>query len=192
MQQPGGDANRPDHSLVYRDVGSVSIRFVARRPFTIAAVVALLIVSMAAPVGAQTRRVALEGGVGHAAFLDDGAIHHSTWAVAAWWGLSPRVWIGPEVVYMIGPGNDRDLLATASVRLHIRPQGVAPYVVAGGGFFRHRDRFVTGSFSHTEGGFTLGAGVRVPFDNVWYVALEVRGGWEPHAGAGVRLGREWR
>lgn len=144
-------------------------------------------------VSAQGRAVALEAGAGYAAFVDNDAIDHSTWAAAAWLGLSRRVWIGPELVYMIGPGEDRDVLATLSLRLDLRGAGITPYLVAGGGLYQHRDRFFQQTFTSREGGFTAGVGVRIPIGNDgWYVAPEARGGWEPHAGAGVRVGRVWR
>ena len=112
--------------------------------------------------------------------------------------ITPRLGLGPEVVYMRGPGADRDLFVTGNVTYDVvslrpRPLLVVPYVVVGGGFFRHTDRFRSGPFTSYEGAFTGGGGLRVWVSDRVYVAGEARVGWELHtrytAQVGLRLGR---
>jgi hypothetical protein len=129
---------------------------------------------------------AIELTAGHAAFLDDGPIGHKVFGGALRGHLSPRFSIGPEVVYMVGPGDDRDLFLTANVTFDIlsprpgRAGRVTPFLVAGGGLMRRSDRFGGVSYSSTEGAFTAGGGVRAWLTPRVYVASELRVGWEPH------------
>jgi len=135
---------------------------------------------------------AVEGLAGYAGFVDDATISHTIFGGAARWYLLPRVSVGPELVYMIGPRDDRDLVVTGNVTFDFlagRP-AATPFLVAGGGLFRHTDRFNGRSFSSTEGSFTLGGGVRVPLGERLYIAPEFRIGWETHYRVSAALG--WR
>lgn len=129
---------------------------------------------------AQSSRPAIEGAVGKSWFVDDASIPPWTWSGAARWYLTRRLAVGPEITYMVGPGDDRDLIVTGNATFDVRPAGPTPFVVGGGGLFRHSNRFNGGPFSSTEGAFTAGGGVRVPFGSGWYVAPEARIGWELH------------
>jgi hypothetical protein len=141
----------------------------------------------------------VEAALGYAAFLDDAAIEHALVGVAARYYLMPRLSVGPELVYMIGPGSDRDLLLTGNLMLDVlapragRPRRVTPFLVAGGGWFRHSERIGPRPFTSTEGAFTLGAGVRGWTGDRVFVAVDARVGWEAHArlaaNVGMRLGR---
>lgn len=149
-----------------------------------------LAVSMAAmPVGAQPAGDAsdrpapvVEGALGWTGFADDSVIHHTLAGIGARYHVWPRVSIGPELQYMVGPGQDRDLILTGNLILDAlgpragRPRRVTPYLVLGGGLFHHSDRF-GGS---TEGAFTAGPGVRAWVSDRVYVAADARIGWELH------------
>ena len=50
----------------------------------------------------------------------------------------------------------------------------------GGGFFRHTDRFLTGTYSTTEGAYTAGLGMRTWVNERVFVAGDARIGWEAH------------
>jgi len=104
------------------------------------------------------------------------------------------------VIYMAGPGMDRDLFVTGNVTYDFvgprragRRDLVVPYVVAGGGFFRHTDRFGSRGSAATESAVTGGGGARIWVSDRVYIGGEARFGWEPHtrytATVGVRLGR---
>ena len=107
--------------------------------------------------------------------------------------LSPRVWVGPEAVYMIGPGNDRDLFLTGNIWFDVSapPRGglrrITPYLVAGIGFMRHTEEFLA-DFTAYEWAFTGGAGVRIRLGDRWYVAPEARLGWEAHSRLSAAVG----
>lgn len=143
--------------------------------------------SPAAPAAAPAPpRMMLEGAAGWAGFGDEGIIHHSLIG-AAWRGYVTRhITLGPEVQFMAGPGSDRDLILTGNVMVDLlartadRPRRTTPYLVLGGGLFRHTDRFLTGTATSTEGAFTLGAGMRTWVSERVYVAADARLGWEPH------------
>jgi hypothetical protein len=141
----------------------------------------------------------VEASLGWAGFGDEGIIHHTLMGAGARFYVSRRFSIGPEVQYMIGPDSDRDLIVTGNVIFDVlgptadRPRRTSPYVVAGGGLFRHSQQFLTETFSSNEGAFTAGVGVRGWATDRVFVALDARVGWEVHlrlAGTvGVALGR---
>ena len=141
----------------------------------------------------------VEGSLGWAGFGDEGLIHHALVGAGARFYLSRRFSIGPELQYMVGPDSDRDLILTGNVVFDVlaptadRPRRTTPYLVAGGGLFRHSDRFGSDTFSSTEGAFTAGVGVRGWASDRVFLAIDARLGWEPHlrlAGTvGVALGR---
>jgi hypothetical protein len=150
-----------------------------------------IVFTMSGAASAQTPRPAAEGFLGHAGFLDDSTINHSVWGAAARWYVLPRVAIGPELVYLKGPRDDRDLVITGNVTFDfVASPSITPFLVAGGGIFRHSDKFSGRKFTSTEGTFTAGGGVRVPIGERLYIAPEFRVGWEPHYRVSVALG--WR
>lgn len=153
---------------------------------------AVLILALAQSAAAQERhKGAVEGVGGWAGFVDDAMIDHGIVGASAKWNVSPRLSVGPEIVYMIGPGDDRDLFLTGNVTLDVftsRP--VTPFFVVGGGLFRHSDTVGFGSFSSTEGAFTAGGGVRFAIGDRFYLAPEARLGWELHTRLSISAG--WR
>ena len=139
----------------------------------------------------STMRMEAEATAGGAWFLDDSAIGHSLVGVSARVWLSPRVSVGPEYTYWVGPGDDRDQTLTGNVTYAFRASGATPFVVGGVGIFRHSDRLGGQLFTSTEGAYTVGGGVRIPFSTGWYVAPEVRMGCEPHMRFHVAVGRRF-
>jgi hypothetical protein len=144
----------------------------------------LFLACVAAPASAQT---AVEATGGMAGFVDDAVIGHGVIGVGTRTYITPRVSIGPELVYMRGPGNDRDLFLTGNITYEFGQPNTrgrfVPFVVAGGGFMRHSNRFgqnASTAFSSYEGAAIGGGGVR------WYVTdrLSIAGdwriGWELH------------
>ena len=136
----------------------------------------------------------VEGAVGWAGFGDESVIHHALIGGAARVYLSRRFSVGPELAYMVGPGADRDLMLTGNVVFDVLaptaagPRRVTPFLVAGGGLFRHSDRFPRGTFSSAEGAITLGLGLRVRMTRRTFVAVDARLGWEPHLRVSATLG----
>ena len=139
---------------------------------------------------------AVEFLAGYAGFVDDAMIDHAIVGAAGRVYLTPRVAVGPEFVYMRGPNEDRDLFLTGNLTFDIlppfegRPRRVTPFLVAGGGFFQHSDRFGPSTFTSYEGAFTAGGGVRGWISDRVYALADVRFGWELHVrvNAGVGIG----
>ena len=140
---------------------------------------------------ASARLPVVEGSAGYAGFLDESLVDHGVIGGAARWYVTDRVSVGPELVYMVGPGRDRDLIATANLQLDLVRAGggaVQPYALVGAGFFRHTDGFGQVTFSSVEGAVTGGGGVRLAITPRLTIAPELRLGWEPHLRVGVTVG----
>jgi Outer membrane protein beta-barrel domain len=147
----------------------------------------VLLVGLAASALAQERpSPAAEFQSGWVGFVDETPVHHALFGGAARIYLTPRLAVGPEIDYLRGPRTDRDLFATGNLTFDVRrprngqPPRVSPFVVAGAGLGRHSFRFGTLDYSHTEGAFTGGGGVRVWVTDRLYAAAEARFGWELH------------
>lgn len=131
---------------------------------------------------------------GWAGVLDDDVIRHGVAGAAARVYVTPRISVGPEVQYFVGPNSDRDLIVSGNVMVDVlaptatRPKRVTPFVVAGGGLFRHSDRFNGRTFSSSEGAFTAGVGVRTWATDRLFVAGDARIGWEAHVRLAVTVG----
>lgn len=160
------------------------------RATLIAAVALLVMTSASALAQPASRGVTVTFGGGYAGFLDDAVINHGVAVAGGEWVIRSRVAIAPEVLYMVGPGSDRDVFVLGVARFGIRPftTAVAPYVVAGGGVMRHSETLGGGSFSNTAGAVIAGGGVRLRVSDRVFVAPEVTVGWEPHLQASVRVG----
>jgi hypothetical protein len=148
-----------------------------------------LVIGLAGPAAAQ--RFAVEGGYGGARFTESEGFDHSAFTAGGGWQVTPRLRIGPEVVYLRGPASDRDLIVTGNATFDLSGHATTAYLVGGGGLFRHSDTFLSGRFTSTEGSFTAGIGVRIPVGPGWYLTPEARIGWETHVRAQVLLGRRW-
>ena len=148
-------------------------------------------VFVGAPGEAYAQRTIVEGQLARGAFLDESAIPHSMIGAGARFFVIPRLGIGPELIHMRGPGQDRDwaLMTNATFDLRSR-QGhrVIPYVMAGAGMMRHRNgtepRFSCGCGLFVN----LGVGTRILVSDRWFVAPEFRIGVEPHWRVGVSVG----
>jgi hypothetical protein len=156
------------------------------------ALVATLFCPAARVVTAQTVRPGptFELASGATAFLDPGDFDHVVVGGHVRFPLTPSLTIGPEITYMVGPGSDRDLVATGNLWVDLTapdrsgPARIVPFLVVGGGIFTHSER----GCSSTEASLTGGGGLRVWITDHVYVAPEVRLGWEPHVRAMVSVG----
>lgn len=133
--------------------------------------------SLVAP-GAAAAEIA----VGYTGFGDDGLIHHSAAAGTLRSHLTPRVSVGAELSYHIGPRRDRDTLLMGLAIFDIRrPRAgragrVEPYFVVGGGLMHHGSAYGSGSSWTAMGG----GGTRVWVGKRAYVTAEGRMGWPPN------------
>lgn len=156
-----------------------------------AALAAVLVWLPAVPSSAQpsaTPNLTLSGG--WAGFADDALINHGAFGAGAEWVPASHLSLGPEVLYMIGPGDDRDLFLLGVARVGIRPlkSRVAPFVTVGGGMMVHSDRFAGETYRSTEGAFIVGGGARFNASPDVLVAPEFTMGWEPHMRVSVTIG----
>ncbi len=126
----------------------------------LAAMLLVLGITGADEARAQEDRVALEGTVGWAGFVDDATKHHAVYGAGARFFITPRVSVGPELAYMVGPDADRDLFVLGSVWLDLLPPAaespVAPYVVFGAGYMGHRDERGRGPYYWSTRGLVHG------------------------------------
>jgi len=128
---------------------------------------------------------AAEFSAGWVGFADDGIVSEGMVGGAVRWYVSPRVGVGPEVLFIAG-SNHSHFVLTGNVTVDLlspvngRPRAITPFVLAGGGLFRTRETFRNGPFTSTEGAFTAGGGVRArPGDHVTF-GVDARIGWELH------------
>jgi hypothetical protein len=160
---------------------------------------AIVVVAFVVTLGLLTSDVAvaqsaatphLTLGAGHADFLDEGRIGHTSLGAGAEWLLLPRLAIGPEVLYLVGPGEDRDTLVLGVARIGLRPFAarVVPFFTIGAGLITHRDRYGSQSYHSTEGAWIGGGGVRINASSRIFIAPEFTVGWEPHIRASVSVG----
>lgn len=142
----------------------------------------------AAQAPSATPNVTVTGG--YAAFVDDGRIDHGVIGGGIEWIPWRHMAVGPEVLYMVGPGDDRDLFVLGTARFGVVPFGrpVVPFITAGAGLMRNSNTFAGGSYSSTEPGFVFGGGVRITPTPRVFIAPEVVLGWEPHLRASVTVG----
>ncbi len=169
---------------------------------TLTAVLASTVFLMAAMAGAAAAQEqpppTVEAEAGWVGFADNGIVNESLVGGMARWYVSPRVSIGPELVYING-SNHSHLVLTGNVTYDLRSPGngrsrqVTPFLVASGGLFQTRETFFGGDFTSTEGAFTAGGGVKAPAGERVIVGIDARVGWELHLRVsgfvGVRPGR---
>ena len=165
-----------------------------------AALIALLLTPFLTGVASAQERPspALDLSAGWVGFGDDGIVSEGMVGAAGRFHLSPRVAIGPELLY-IGGDNHSHLVLTGNLTFDFlapsagRAPAVTPFLVVGGGMFQTRESFATEDFTHTEGAFTAGGGVRAAVGDRVTVGVDARLGWEAHfrinGMVGVRLGR---
>jgi hypothetical protein len=141
-------------------------------------------VDTAPDVGPGTTAGELAGGF--TAFFDDGVIDHGGVGGAARIYVTPRLSVGPELVYMIGPGSDRDVLLFANLTVDLtkprlgRVGRVEPYLVMGAGLLSHSNSFGGYSSSGSSVTYSWGGGARVWVARRVYVASDIRAGWTPN------------
>jgi len=138
---------------------------------------------------AGSKRFAIEGTAGWAGFPDENMLHHGIVGGSFRVFLIRGLNVAPEVLYMVGPGDDRDVVITPTVGYQFRRTArVQPYVIGGVGWLIHRELFLTGPYWSTGASFGGGGGFKVKISDRLYVAPEVRLGWEPALRTTVTIG----
>ena len=152
-----------------------------------------LCLACALPVAAQTR-ASLDVSGGWMGFPDDGYLANEVLAgTALRIGVTPRLAVGPELVYVRGEGHSH-LILTGNLTFDLRAPDArpraTPFLVAGGGLYQTRTPFFGETFTSREGAFTAGGGVRVPAGDRGTLGVEARMGWEAHLRVNAVFG--WR
>ena len=136
-------------------------------------------------------RLAVDFSGGQAAFADEIPVGHFTIGGGVRWSLTPKFSVGPEVVFMRGPGEDRDVFLTGKVIVDFMPgRLVSPYFVADAGAMLHGDQFPRGPYWSSEGAVSAGGGLRINLSPRVSIAPELRLGWESHMRIGALV--TWR
>lgn len=135
----------------------------------------------------------VEVGAGHTAFADDGAIHHLGLNGAIRVYVTPRISIGAELSYQIGPGQDRDVMPLVVLTTDLREARpgetgrVEPYALLGAGLIGHGSGYGPSVWPT----LTFGGGARVWMSPRLYATADARLGWPPYTrivtGVGVLL-----
>ena len=119
-------------------------------------------------------------------FPDEGVVTEGFVGGAGRFYLSPRISVGPEIAYISGDKHSH-LMLTGNMTFDVlRPENgqlrpVTPFAVVGGGLFRSRYIFPENEiFTHNEGAFTAGGGVRARLADRVVAGVEARLGWETH------------
>ena len=154
----------------------------------VAAILLLVSPALARAQSAAVPALTLVGG--WTGFADEGLINHGALGVGAEWLPTSHLSVGPELLYMVGPRDDRDLFVLGVARLGILPlrSRLAPFVTLGGGMMTHYSRFGAEPFSSTEGAFIVGGGARIKASPRVFIAPEYTIGWEPHMRVSVTVG----
>jgi hypothetical protein len=152
--------------------------------------------TMSSAAAAQSSRPApiAEATLGWAGFIDERWIDHTTIGASARVFITPRIAIGPEIIYLRGPAGDRDWTLTGNATIDLRVErtparpAATPYLVFGGGYLRQIQRFGSATFSSGEGTVSAGGGIRIALGSRAFIAPEMRIGWEPELRVGVTFG----
>jgi hypothetical protein len=129
--------------------------------------------------------------LGASAFLDEEIpFDHFIAGGSVRFGITNRLSIEPQFLYMNGPGTDRDYTLTGNVTYDLlTAPHFSVYVVGGGGLIRHTESFPqSGDFSVNEWTANGGIGVRLRLVDQFFIAPEFRFGWEPLLTTQVGIG----
>jgi outer membrane protein with beta-barrel domain len=126
---------------------------------------------------------------GWVGFIDEDMIDHGAIGGSLRYYLTQRIAVGPELLYLIGPRNDRDITIIPNISFDFRPgQPVRPYVIGGVGFHQYRDQFNFSDIRDSQWTVNGGVGVRIPITPNVFVAPEFRLGFETLIRAAASVG----
>ena len=134
-------------------------------------------------------RFEISGGAGWAGFADDGWLHHVTATAQARLRIAGGLKFAPEFSYMYRSAADRDLVFVPNLVYEFRRDSkVAPYLIGGVGILRHYEKHPCWSWASNGKTFGFGFGTKIFVSQRFYVAPEVRFGWEPFLRIGGSIG----
>ncbi len=163
-------------------------------------IAAACVAAVASPTEAQQRRqVSVEFVTGHAGYIDESWDNRVVVGGLARVAMTPRLAVGPEVVYLHGPDGDHEWLVTGIATYDLARLGptrrFVPFVVLGAGLSRRSslvgrgpDRPGLRPYSTVEPTASGGVGVRIAIARHFFASGDVRLGWEPERRLTVTLG----
>ena len=120
-------------------------------------------------------------------FADDSVVSEPGFGGALRWYVSPRIAIGPELLFMRGDSHNHFVL-TGNLTWDVLPQAThpaaTPFLVVGAGMFQTHETFFDDAVTSSEGAFTAGGGIRSRLSDRVSVGVDARVGWELH----IRIG----
>jgi len=128
-------------------------------------------------------RVQVRGMFGTAVFIESEP--HNVYGAMIDFRLVKGLRVGPEVLYHIGPGQDRDITSTILLSYDFRRlKRVTPFITGGAGLLHHK--YGRSTWNGVTAGF--GGGVKIGISRNFFVAPEIRAGWDPIGRAMVSIG----
>jgi len=142
--------------------------------------VIFLILLLAASAEAQQKPgPEVKATAGWVGFIDEDWINHKIVGAAARFYLTTRIGLEPEVLYMIGPGSDRDVTLIPNLSFDFMTrEKVRPYIIGGVGLMHHSEKIGPIRFSDNEWVGNGGVGVKFFLTPRLFVAPEFRLGFE--------------
>jgi hypothetical protein len=148
----------------------------------------------------------IEAVIGRSGFIDEVWDYFTTIGGGARVFVTPRLAIGPEIVYLTGKF---DALAASHISItgaatfdFVRDDGrsrFVPYLAVAGGYLRQKTLVGSGPgstalvpFVSSEGTLSGGVGARIALGARVFVAPEFRLGWEPETRIAVTIGMRTR
>ena len=156
-----------------------------QRPFVL---VVLLLLCVVPDANAQERPApAVDLTAAWIGFADDSVVSEPGFGGAFRWYVSPRIAIGPELLFIRGDFHNHFVL-TGNLTWDVLPQAThpaaTPFLVAGAGMFQTHETFFDDAVTSSEGAFTAGGGIRSRIGERVSVGVDARVGWELH----IRIG----
>ena len=120
-------------------------------------------------------------------FADDAVVSEAGFGGALRWYVSPRIALGPELIYIRGDSHNHFVL-TGNLTWDVLPQAThpaaTPFLVVGAGMFQTHETFFDDAVTSSEGAFTAGGGIRSRIADRVSVGVDARIGWELHVRSG--------
>jgi Outer membrane protein beta-barrel domain len=137
----------------------------------------------------QKPRPEIKATAGWIGFIDEDWVDHTTVGASARFYLTTRIGVEPEVLYMIGPGSDRDVTLIPHVTFDFMSrEKVRPYVIGGVGLLHHSQKIGPIRFADNEWVGNGGLGVNFFLTPRLFVAPEFRMGFETIIRAAGNIG----
>jgi hypothetical protein len=133
----------------------------------------------------------IKGSLGWLGFPDEGIEGHLLAGGSVRYGVTRHFAIEPELLYLRGGGGHYDIVLMPNFVWQWGRGRVRPYLTGGIGLIHSKWPFANG-FSTNEALVSGGFGTKVYVDDRWFLAPEIRIGWEPHVRFSVGLGYTWR